>query len=136
MRASTKDLYYLILVICPEDAENWYMDYRRLTNQHHLFLLYRRIKYQFPSFIKLFGLLRNAGITERHAVNFINNSNQIPDLQKCSELANNLKESYCTSTGNHRAAALISTNGTSTFNQSFRHCIFYIYHDRIDYHMY
>jgi hypothetical protein len=69
------------LDISPEDAENWYMDYWRLKNQHHLFLLYKQIKCELPSFIKLFNMLRNARITERDAVNFISNSNQIPDLQ-------------------------------------------------------
>lgn len=65
----------------PEDVENWYTDYWRLKNQHRLFLLYQRLRHRIPSFIKLYDILTNAGITERAAVNFINNSNQIPDLQ-------------------------------------------------------
>lgn len=76
------------LDISPEDAENRYMDYWRLKNQHRLFLLYQRLRHRIPSFIKLYDILTNAGITERDAVNFINNSNQIPELQKSFKMIN------------------------------------------------
>jgi transposase-like protein len=69
------------LGISSDEAEDLYLAYWRLRNQHHLVFIYKRLKYQLPSFIKLYNVLRSAGITEEDAANLIIKSRQIPHLE-------------------------------------------------------
>lgn len=69
------------LGISSDEAENFYMAYWRLRNQHHLAFIYMRLKYQLPSFIKLYDVFRSVRVSEEDAANFIKNSRQIPQLQ-------------------------------------------------------
>jgi hypothetical protein len=69
------------LDISSDEAEDFYLAYWRLRNQHHLAFIYKRLKYQLPSFIKLYDVLRSARVTEKDAANLIINSRQIPHLQ-------------------------------------------------------
>ncbi|MPZ08290.1 MAG: hypothetical protein GEU26_18065 [Nitrososphaeraceae archaeon] len=69
------------LDISSNEAEDFYLAYWRLRNQHHLAFIYTRLKYQLPSFIKLYDVFRSAGVKEIDAANLIKNSRQIPHLQ-------------------------------------------------------
>ncbi|MGI0043928.1 MAG: helix-turn-helix domain-containing protein [Nitrososphaeraceae archaeon] len=59
------------LGISSDEAENFYMAYWRLRNQHHLAFIYMRLKYQLPSFIKLYDVFRSVKVTEEDAANLI-----------------------------------------------------------------
>ncbi len=71
----------IILNVSPDETEDFFIGYLRLVNLYRLVLLYKELKYQLPSFIKLYKILRSAGIREEDAANFIKNAKQIPFLR-------------------------------------------------------
>lgn len=72
----------IILGINSDETEDLYLGYLRLKNLHNLVLIYKELKYQLPSFVRLFKLLRSAGIREEEAVDLIRDAKQIPFLRK------------------------------------------------------
>jgi hypothetical protein len=59
-----------------------YLGYLRLKNLHLLVLIYKELKYQLPSFIRLYKYLGSAGIREEDAADLIKDIKQIPFLRK------------------------------------------------------
>jgi hypothetical protein len=70
-----------ILDIGSDETENLYLGYLRLKNLHDFVLIYKELKYQLPSFIKLYRMLRIAGIREEDTVDLIKDTKQIPILR-------------------------------------------------------
>jgi hypothetical protein len=58
-----------------------YLGYLRLKNLHDFVLIYKELKYQLPSFFKLYKILRSTGIKEEDAADLIKNAKQIPSLR-------------------------------------------------------
>ncbi|MGH9925025.1 MAG: hypothetical protein ACRD5B_06565, partial [Nitrososphaeraceae archaeon] len=50
----------IILNISSDETEDLYLGYLKLVHLHHLVLIYKELKYQLPSFVKLFKILRSA----------------------------------------------------------------------------
>jgi hypothetical protein len=71
----------ITLDISSDETENLYLGYLRLVNLHHLVLIYKELKYQLPSFIKLYRMLRIAGIREEDTADLIKDAKQIPSLR-------------------------------------------------------
>jgi hypothetical protein len=71
----------IILGISIDETEDLYLGYLRLKNLHNLVLIYKELKYQLPSFVRLFKLLRGAGIREEEAVDLIKDAKKIPFLR-------------------------------------------------------
>jgi transposase-like protein len=71
----------IILDISSDETENLYLGYLRLKNLHDFVLIYKELKYQLPSFIKLYRMLRIAGIREEDTVDLIKDTRQIPILR-------------------------------------------------------
>jgi hypothetical protein len=71
-----------ILDISSDETENLYLGYLRLKNLHDFVLIYKELKYQLPSFIKLYRMLRIAGIREEDTVDLIKDTKQVPFLRK------------------------------------------------------
>jgi hypothetical protein len=70
-----------ILDISSDETENLYLGYLRLKNLHDFVLIYKELKYRLPSFIKLYRMLRIAGIREEDTVDLIKDTKQIPILR-------------------------------------------------------
>lgn len=70
-----------ILFISVDETENLYLGYLRLIHLHHLVLKYKELKYQLPSFLKSYRILRHAGIRAEDAANLIKDVQQIPFLR-------------------------------------------------------
>jgi DNA-binding Lrp family transcriptional regulator len=71
----------IILDISSDDTEDLYLGFLRLKNLHRLVLLYKELKYQLPSFFKLYKILRSAGIREEDAADLIKDAKQVPFLR-------------------------------------------------------
>jgi hypothetical protein len=71
----------IILEISSDDTEDLYLGFLGLKNLHRLVLLYKELKYQLPSFFKLYKILRSAGIKEEDAADLIKDAKQIPSLR-------------------------------------------------------
>ena len=71
-----------ILDISSDETENFFLGYLRLKNLHDFVLIYKELKYQLPSFIKLYRMLRIAGIREEDTADMIKDTKQIPFLRK------------------------------------------------------
>ena len=69
------------LDISSDETEDLYLGYSRLVHLHHLILIYKELKYQLPSFVKLFRILRRAGIAVEEATNLFNDAKQISFLR-------------------------------------------------------
>ncbi|MGH9982384.1 MAG: hypothetical protein ACRD8W_00320 [Nitrososphaeraceae archaeon] len=54
----------IILRINSDETEDLYLGYLRLVNLHRLVLIYKELKYQLPSFVKLYRIMRLAGLLE------------------------------------------------------------------------
>lgn len=72
----------IILDISPDETEGLYLGYLRLVHFHDLVLIYKELKYQLPSFVKLYRILRSAGIREEDAADLIKEAKQIPFIRK------------------------------------------------------
>jgi DNA-binding CsgD family transcriptional regulator len=70
-----------ILDISSDETEDLYLGYLRLKNLHDFVLIYKELKYHLPSFIKLYRMLRIAGIREEDTVDLIKDTKQIPFLR-------------------------------------------------------
>jgi hypothetical protein len=64
-----------------DETEDLYLGYLRLKNLHDFVLIYKELKYQLPSFFKLYKILRSTGIKEEDAADLIKNAKQIPSLR-------------------------------------------------------
>jgi AraC-like DNA-binding protein len=71
----------IISGISSDETEDLYLGYLRLKNLHHLVSIYKELKYNLPSFIRLFKHLRGAGIREEGAADLIRDAKQIPFLR-------------------------------------------------------
>jgi hypothetical protein len=71
----------IILNASSDETEDLYLGFLRLKNLHRLVLLYNELKYQLPSFFKLYKILRSAGIKEEDAADLIKDAKQIPFLR-------------------------------------------------------
>ncbi|MGH9975714.1 MAG: hypothetical protein ACRD8Z_07750, partial [Nitrososphaeraceae archaeon] len=71
----------IISGISSDETEDLYLGYLRLKNLHHLVSIYKELKYNLPSFIRLFKHLRGAGIREEEAADLIRDAKQIPFLR-------------------------------------------------------
>ncbi|MGH9976390.1 MAG: hypothetical protein ACRD8Z_11215, partial [Nitrososphaeraceae archaeon] len=71
----------IILNISSDETEDLYLGYLKLVHLHHLVLIYKELKYQLPSFVKLYKILRSAGVTVEEAINLLNDAKQIPFLR-------------------------------------------------------
>ena len=71
----------IILDISSDETEDLYLGYLRLVNLHRLVLIYKELKYQLPSFVKLYRTMRIAGLTEEETINIIKDAKQIPLLR-------------------------------------------------------
>ncbi|MGH9987271.1 MAG: hypothetical protein ACRD8W_25275 [Nitrososphaeraceae archaeon] len=67
----------IILDISPDETEDLYLAYLRLVNLHNLVLIYKELKYQLPSLVKLYKILGCAGIAAEEAVKLFKDANQI-----------------------------------------------------------
>jgi hypothetical protein len=83
----------ITLGISSDETENLYFG---LVHLHHLVLIHKELKYQLLSFVKLYRILRRAGIRAEDAANLIKAVQQIPFLRNTFlDLTNanaNLKE--------------------------------------------
>jgi len=70
-----------ILDISSDETEDLYLGYLRLKNLHHFVLIYKEMKYKLPSLIKLYRMLRIAGIREENTVDLIKDTKRIPFLR-------------------------------------------------------
>jgi DNA-binding Lrp family transcriptional regulator len=71
----------IILNASSDETEDLYLGYLRLVHLHHLVLIYKELKYQLPSFVKLYRILRIRGIKEEDAADLIKDAKQIPSLR-------------------------------------------------------
>lgn len=71
----------IILNASSDETEDLYLGYLRLIHLYHLVLIYKELKYQLPSFVKLFRILRRAGIAIEEATNLFNDAKQISFLR-------------------------------------------------------
>jgi hypothetical protein len=71
----------IILDISSDETEDLYLGFLRLKYLHRLVLLYKELKYQLPSFFKLYKKLKSAGIKEEDAADLIKDAKQIPSLR-------------------------------------------------------
>jgi hypothetical protein len=71
----------IILDISSDETEDLYLGYLRLVHLHRLVLIYKELKYQLPSFLKLYRILRFAGIREEDVADLIKDAKQIPFLR-------------------------------------------------------
>lgn len=71
----------IILKISSDETEDLYLGYLRLVHLHDLVLIYKELKYQLPSFIKLYRTLRSAGVAVEDAADLIKDAKQIPFLR-------------------------------------------------------
>jgi hypothetical protein len=69
------------LKITSSEAEELYLGFWRLKRQPFLAVVYKELRSQFPSFIRLFKLLVDARISADEAVNLIKEAKQIPILR-------------------------------------------------------
>jgi DNA-binding Lrp family transcriptional regulator len=69
------------LDISSDETEDLYLEYLKLVHLHHLVLIYKELKYQLPSFVKLYRILRIRGIKEEDAADLIKDAKQIPFLR-------------------------------------------------------
>ena len=72
----------IMLDISSDETEDLYLGYLRLKNLHQLVLIYKELKYQLPSFLKLYRTLKFAGIKEEDAADLNKEAKQIPFLRK------------------------------------------------------
>ncbi len=72
----------ITLDISPDETEDLYLGYLRLVNLHSLVLIYKELKYQLPSFLKLYRILRRERIKEEDVADLIKEEKQIPFLRK------------------------------------------------------
>jgi hypothetical protein len=86
----------IILDISSDETEDLYLGYLRLVHVHHLVLIYKELKYQLPSFLKVYRILRSAGIREEDAADLIKDAKQVPFLRNTfwdlTNANNNLEE--------------------------------------------
>jgi hypothetical protein len=68
----------ITLGISSDETENLYFGCLRLVHLHRLVLIHKELKYQLLSFIKLYRILRRAGIRTEDAANLIKAMQQIP----------------------------------------------------------
>src|SRR5918995_1885118 len=71
----------IMLDISSDETEDLYLGYLRLKNLHQLVLIYKELKYQLPSFLKLYRTLKFAGIREEDVADLIKDAKQIPFLR-------------------------------------------------------
>lgn len=71
----------IVLGINPAETEDLYLGYLRLVNLHRLVLIYKELKYQLPSFLRLYRTMKIAGLMEEEMLNIIKDAKQIPFLQ-------------------------------------------------------
>lgn len=71
----------IILNISSEETEDLYLGYLRLVNLLRLVLIYKELKYQPPSFLKLYRTMKIAGLFEEEMLNIIKEAKQIPFLR-------------------------------------------------------
>jgi hypothetical protein len=71
----------IILGISPDETEDLYLGYLRLKNLHQFVLIYKELKYQLPSFLKLYRTMKIAGLMEEEMMNIIKDAKQIPFLR-------------------------------------------------------
>ncbi|MGI0045407.1 MAG: hypothetical protein ACRD47_17040 [Nitrososphaeraceae archaeon] len=60
----------IILRINSDETEDLYLGLR-LVNLHRLVLIYKELKYQLPSFVKLYRIMRLAGLLEEEMLSII-----------------------------------------------------------------
>lgn len=61
----------IILDASSDETEDLYLGYLKLVHLHHLVLIYKELKYQLPSFLKLYRTLKFAGIKEEDVADLI-----------------------------------------------------------------
>jgi len=71
----------IILDISYDETEDLYLGYLRLKNLHQFVLIYKKLKYQLPTFIKFFNHLRIARIKEEDVADLVREAKQIPLLR-------------------------------------------------------
>jgi hypothetical protein len=59
------------LDISPEEADRFFIHYWRLKQQYDFELKYKDMKNRLASFLKLYGAIARAGVTEKDAINLI-----------------------------------------------------------------
>lgn len=71
----------ILLNASSDETEDLYLGYLRLKNLHNLVLIYKELRNNLPSFVRLYKILRSAGIREEEAVELIKDAKQIPFLR-------------------------------------------------------
>jgi hypothetical protein len=70
------------LKLTAQEAQQFNIEYWKLMQMHHLFMIYQEVKNNLGYFLKLFRLGKKEGLTPENIISFLNMADNIQDLSK------------------------------------------------------